>query len=513
MKSEKTQAPRRLMDEGSADPQLGKLLAQATLAVESPSASARHRVWHGVQSRAAAPAPSGWARVAVGMGAGLAGAMAIAGVLWLRPVDSRSAIAQITQATGQVEIGTESRGAIGVAVGHDIEDGSRIRVAATARAQVQLSNASVVFEGGSVATFHRKQVGAGFEVRLAQGSLWANVKHRSGDEAFGVVVGDYKIRDIGTVFGVTTDQDGSISVRVEEGLVEVTGPSTEVRIGAKQAWAKGTGAQAAARTPVGVAPATTAAPAEATPVATDARSRTRRHVASAPPVASAAPVPAPVPAPASAPVPQAALPLAAPAIDVRISPAVEAQNQARAVTLVQEHRYAEAVQIYEVLASGGGGLAAASLYEVGRLKSHFLSDPSGGAEAFTRYAVQHPRGALRQEAALELIESLLADKSFAAASDAIAAFLRTYPTSARRDEVRLMRAHLLRAQSGCDAAVREYQGLVDVPNETGGDALYFGALCDHEIGRLDAGRDKLRRYLERHPRGRYRAKVQEALGE
>lgn len=185
---------------------------------------------------------------------------------------------------------------------------------------------------------------------------------------------------------------------------------------------------------------------------------------------------------------------------------------ALATLLAVRGRYAEAVELYAVVAAGGRAKAELSLYEVGRLKKRYLGDSRGAASAFADYGRRYPEGALAPDADLSLIESLVASAAYGEARAAMDRFLLARPDSERRAEVRLLRANLLRDRGDCRAARADYEAVAAGSGPETDDALFHAAGCDRELGDTEAARDRLRRYLERFPAGRHRAEAERALG-
>ncbi|MBI3183061.1 MAG: tetratricopeptide repeat protein [Myxococcales bacterium] len=183
-----------------------------------------------------------------------------------------------------------------------------------------------------------------------------------------------------------------------------------------------------------------------------------------------------------------------------------------ATALTRRGRYGEAVRLYESLARGGGRHAELSAYEVGRLKKRYLGDRAGAVAAFADYRARFPRGALRPEVDLSLIEAHLEAGSFSAALAEMDSFLATHPSSERRGEVLLLRANVLRERGEHERALADYLELVEVPGTLGDDASYFAASCERATGRLEAARARLEHYLSRYPTGRHRLEAERNLG-
>jgi hypothetical protein len=78
--------------------------------------------------------------------------------------------------------------------------------------------------------------GPSASLRLFAGKVRCRVPHLRSNEAFSVVTSDVRVVVHGTIFSVETSPEGTISVRVEEGVVVVQHPAGEVRLTASQSW-------------------------------------------------------------------------------------------------------------------------------------------------------------------------------------------------------------------------------------------------------------------------------------
>ena len=112
---------------------------------------------------------------------------------------------------------------------------------------------------------------------------------------------------------------------------------------------------------------------------------------------------------------------------------------------------------------------------------------------------------------LSLIEALIASRSFSEAGLEADSFLRRWPDSERRDEVRLLRANVHREWGDCSGALADYEALAQ-GGPFADDALWFAAICDKRDGEA-RWRDRLRQYQQRFPDGRHKQDADRAAKE
>jgi ferric-dicitrate binding protein FerR (iron transport regulator)/TolA-binding protein len=152
-----------------------------------------------------------------------------------------------------------------------------------------------------------------------------------------------------------------------------------------------------------------------------------------------------------------------------------------------------------------------ALYQLALLRQRRLNDPEGALQALDRYRELYPRGSLRQEVDLSVVE---VDHTLGRTEAALAestAFLTRYPQSERADEVRLLRGDILRQRGDCAKASAEYRAVSGGPSLD--DALYYWAYCQRQLGANASATEALRRYLARFPAGRHAGAAREALGQ
>ena len=206
---------------------------------------------------------------------------------------------------------------------------------------------------------------------------------------FTVRAGGFKVVVVGTRFLVKVDS-GDVGVSVDEGVVEIRDRKnlSVARVTAGQSWSQPRGGRVAA---------------------------------------AANPRP---PAPATEPDPDQDL------------------ADARAARAASDPK--RAVAIYQRLAGRGGPLAENALYELGGIYRDQLGDPRKALAAWERYRSRYPRGLLRAEADLSIVDTLSHLGDMKRALKEADAFLARYPRSERRAEVTRVATEARRAlgQSG-----------------------------------------------------------------
>lgn len=225
------------------------------------------------------------------------------------------------------------------------------------------------------------------------------------------------------------------------------------------------------------------------------------------------PLPYPVVAPAGRPdVPRESPPASNPVAGSEDVPTDPAREWAEANRLVRSGDPAAAVRKLDAIARGTGPHAELALYEAGRVRVRFLEDPAGARRDFVEYRARYPNGALRLEADLSIVETLVAQKRAPEAIAEADAFLKRHARSERAAEVRWIRAHLLRDSGKWQDARADYLALADSDPAGAAEALFQAAVCDQELGDAAQARVRLESWLERFPDGRRRAEVERALG-
>ncbi len=241
----------------------------------------------------------------------------------------------------------------------------------------------VRLKGGAIIGVAREttlNVDAGQRPSIARGHIDLEVPHQPPGEQFTVEAGPYMIVVVGTKFGVSLSPR-QVDVSVTEGVVEVWRDGKVVRLTAGRSF----------QGPVGAAPARVV----------DRGERRKR----AQKVAIAAPARHP-----SDKFDQAKLALAT-------GDAVAG------------------LEILRDLATGDGPIAENSGYEVGVVLRDRLDQPREAIAAWKRYRERFPRGLLRAEADLSIVETHLEVGDEESARVEAEAFLRRSPRSERRAEL------------------------------------------------------------------------------
>jgi tetratricopeptide (TPR) repeat protein len=186
---------------------------------------------------------------------------------------------------------------------------------------------------------------------------------------------------------------------------------------------------------------------------------------------------------------------------------------AQAEQLAGQGQHRQAFEAFRHVAAVGGRHEETALYEMGRLQQRHLGDPAGALAAFEEYRRRFPDGALRQKVDHMTIESLVALRLPERALAEIARFLRVYPSSGRRLDIELLRAHAYRGSGLARLALKEYDEIVlAVPGTPAADdADYFAAECELSLGRPEVARGRLEEYVMRYPSGRHRSAAQAEL--
>jgi hypothetical protein len=264
-----------------------------------------------------------------------------------------------------------------------------------------VGNAEVELEPNSVLTVDRRQ-----RASIDRGRASLAVEHQPPGRHFSIGAGPCLISVLGTKFHVRV-AGKNVGVDVDEGTVEVWSHGRKYTVGPGDSWTSpGPGARLAMREP-----AQTKAP-------------TPRLRPSPPPV-----------------MPDSGL-------------FREAQT-----ALAGGHPQ-QALDILEVAARGQGPEAENAAYEVGWLLRDRLVRPRQALAAWDRYRTRFPRGLLRAETDLSVLETMLMLGDATGALAEAKAFLALHPTNERRAEI----TRVVRALRGQPAEGPEPQ---QAPGESG----------------------------------------------
>ena len=229
---------------------------------------------------------------------------------------------------------------------------------------------------------------------VERGQARFEVPHQAPGARFAVSAGPYVITVVGTKFHVGVDDD-RVSVEVEQGVVEVWRGARSVRLVQGDFWAgpiRGLEALGGERRP------------------SLASASLRRA------------------SPADTPVP------------VENGPASVELTAARSA--LREGRSEDALVMLTHCAKGVGPAAENAAYEMGRVLRDGLRRPRAAVAAWVTYRTRFPKGLLRAEADLSILETLARVGDKAAALSEAQAFLSRYLNSERRDEVATLAARL-----------------------------------------------------------------------
>lgn len=250
---------------------------------------------------------------------------------------------------------------------------------------------------------------------LERGSLLAHVRPRAGKPPFIIKTAQLTARVVGTVLRVTAHDDGSTSIAVGHGAVEVTPngqPARMVRTG--QRW-----------------PLTS----------TDAPGPGELERMGAADLEG-------VDAAALSPVP---------------APAASVGGERACDRLPGD----EAVQCWLAIADRAKDpvQAESALYQAGFLRMHELRDPAFALGIWERQRERFPNGVLADEAQTSIIDALVALSRTRAAEAEIADYLRAHPRGLRSAEMHFVRGTLMMAEDGnsCRRAAHELDAALDHP--------------------------------------------------
>ena len=379
---------------------------------------------------------------------------------------------------------------------------------------------------------------------VAGGEVQFHVPPQAPGHTFTVRANQYRVVVVGTRFSVRVDGSRA-GVGVTEGVVEVWNDSSRLaRLTHGQSWSSApVGTEAAVQPSVkapAVPPAVKASAARASiEEAVPPRATSVRRTASVRPSRVARPLRASLDVVAGSPAsssrdevavlgaPDKTLSLTttqerATVTDLSPSPAPAAPPANDAAALGTQARAARAsgdarraLGLYRALASRGGAAGENAEYEIGKVLRDGLHQPHEAVTAWRSYRAQHPRGLLRAEADISVIETLVTVGEKGEALNEALDFVRRFPDSERRVEMGGLAGDLLRERGDFRDALGEYDGALEVGRGRRDltDAIsYHRAICIlHEDREL--GTTALRSYLQNFSGGRFHAQAERLLEE
>ena len=385
---------------------------------------------------------------------------------------------------------------------------------------------------------------------VTAGEVRFHVPPQPPGRTFSVAARGYRVVVVGTRFKVRVDA-AHAGVSVDEGVVEVWGERRLARLTAGQSWESPASA-ALEPAPAPVAPAASVRTVDVrAEVRADVMEAPRSHqpghvlrLASASPrsgssltapkpvaaeasarttVAMAVPgVTAPSPAVSSSPsagnAPGARPPVAPPAeiAPPSVAPALQSEvsalmAQAREAQVNGDAR--RALGLYRALAQRGGAAGENAEYEIGRVLREGLHQPREAVAVWRAYRSHHPRGLLRIESDISIIEALISVDDRTGALAEASDFVRRYPDGERHGEIAALAGDLLRERGDFADAVGAYDAALQSDRGRRGfadGAAFHRAVCLTR-GDREAGLAAMRTYLQSYPAGKFRAEAQRWL--
>jgi len=156
----------------------------------------------------------------------------------------------------------------------------------------------------------------------------------------------------------------------------------------------------------------------------------------------------------------------------------------------------EALLCYEEQAVQPGLAGETAQYELARLLRDTFASPERALAAFKDQRARFPKGALRTEADLSIIELLPRLGRHAEAMGEIEQFLAAHPKSQRRGELHLMRGNIFReVLHDLNRAEREYASAAESGGRVGDDSRFMRAVCLETLGRVEEAGKAFQDYL------------------
>jgi hypothetical protein len=343
----------------------------------------------------------------------------------------------------------------------------------TPRVKLSRRTVSLAVGRAALAAEATVEVARGTKARASANRRWVRVtldrgvvglhvaKRVAGGPGFEVVAGAYHFRVLGTRFRVARVPAGVAPVElwVEEGRVAVSRRGRVLSVvEAGGHW--------------GAGPADS--PALALAPARHAAVRRRKLLAARETVAPVADEPASAP-----------------------SPSTPMVTRARCAMLADEAATArEAVACYQEQTRGDGVAAETALYEIARLRRDTLGDAEGALAALRESRQRFPRGMLRHEVDLSIVELLPKLNRHGEAIEEIGRLLAEGHSEARAAELHVLRGNIYReVLEDFVRAERDYAAAESERAPTVGDATFLRGVCLQALGRAEPARAAFQRYI------------------
>ena len=316
-------------------------------------------------------------------------AVSVVAVLWVvpatRPTPSSVAAKRVAPAVASAS----QPGSVVPQVAPQVSSATPVRTGRKPARVALAGGAGVELDANSVLSWDAER-----RPSVERGQARFEVPHQAPGERFAVSAGPYLISVVGTKFHVGVGDD-RVSVEVEEGVVEVWRGARSVRLVEGDSWAgpiRGIASPTLGRRPSLAGASLRRASSEDGPA--------------------------------------------------RVANGPGSVELTEARTALGEGRPEDALAMLTHCTKGVGPAAENAAYEVGRVLRDGLHRPQAAVAAWVAYRTRFPRGLLRAEADLSILETLARVGDKAAALAEAAAFLARYPNSERRDEVAKLAARV-----------------------------------------------------------------------
>jgi hypothetical protein len=167
------------------------------------------------------------------------------------------------------------------------------------------------------------------------------------------------------------------------------------------------------------------------------------------------------------------------------------------LALARAGRTRDAERCFAGQAAGRGLGAELALFELSRLRSDVLNDPTGALAALREHRTRFPNGTLRGEADISYLHLLSRVGNHGELLAESAKVLATAKGRERSSELRMLRAKTLRVgMKDFAGAEREYGEVERAGGKFAADAGFYRGVCWEALGNYRAAADAYRRYLE-----------------